>query len=219
VSQANVFIGINKQRDWVRSINPADGTLDFVHSSLVNLNQTCNAYFDGGGINFFNAGGNCVNTAYSTVIAHEDGHWANQVYLTGNGPDGIGEGNADVWAMYIWDTPVVGAGFSGSGSQIRSGNNTRQFCGDCCSGCYGQVHRDGEPWMGAAWKIRNRLNNTHGNAMGDLIANTLFLTWMEAYNQNQIKSVIGAWGAHSGRWPSPMSATSAGGQTGPCSPE
>jgi hypothetical protein len=189
-SQANVFNVVDKQRDFVRSINPADGTMDFPHSSVVNLGQTCNAFFDGGGINFFAAGGGCVNTAYSTVISHEDGHWGNQVYLTGNGADGMGEGNADVWAMYIWDTPVVGAGFFGTGSQIRNGNNTQAFCGDCCGGCYGEVHADGEPWMGAAWKVRNRLNNTHGDAMGDLIANTIFVTWMEAYNQSQIKSVI-----------------------------
>ena len=192
VSQANVFNVVNKQRDWVRSINPTDGTLDFVHSSFVNLAQTCNAFFDGGGINFFAAGGGCVNTAYSTVISHEDGHWANQIYLTGNGGDGMGEGNADVWAMYLWDTPIVGAGWSGTGTQIRSGNNGRVFCGDCCGGCYGEVHADGEVWMGAAWKIRNRLNTTNGNAVGDLIANTLFLTWMEAYNQSQIRSIIEA---------------------------
>jgi len=190
VAQANVFVVVDKQRDWVRSINPLDATLDFVHGSFVNLGQTCNAFFDGGGINFFAAGGGCVNTAYSTVISHEDGHWANQVYHTGNGGDGMGEGNADVWAMYVWDTPTLGAGFSGSGSQIRSGNNTRPFCGDCCGACYGEVHADGEPWMGAAWKIRNRLNVSLGNAAGDLAANTLFLTWMEAYNQTQIKSVI-----------------------------
>ena len=29
----------------------------------------------------------------------------NDRYSTGNGNDGMGEGNADVWAMYIWDTP------------------------------------------------------------------------------------------------------------------
>lgn len=189
-SQANVFNVVDKQHDFIKAINPADATADFTHSSVVNLGQTCNAFFDGGGINFYAAGGSCPNTAYSTVISHEDGHWLNQQYLTGNGSDGMGEGNADVWALYVWDTPINGQDFSGPGTFVRTGNNTRAFCGDCCPACWGEVHRDGEPWMGAAWKIRNRLNTTNGNAAGDLIANTIFLTWMEAYNQNAIKSVI-----------------------------
>jgi hypothetical protein len=189
-AEANVFNTVDKQRDWVRSINPADGTLDFVHVAIVNLNQTCNAFFDGSQINFFAAGGGCPNTAYSTVVSHEDGHWANQVYGTGNGSDGMGEGNADSWAEYVWDTNVIAAGFFGPGTELRDGTNTRQFCGDCCGGCYGEVHTDGEVWMGTVWKVRTRLDNSNGQAAGDLIANTLFLSWMESYNQSQIKSVI-----------------------------
>jgi hypothetical protein len=44
--------------------------------------------------------------------------------------------------------------------------------------------------MGAAWKIRARLNVTNGNATGDLIANNLFLGWMNGYNQTLINSLI-----------------------------
>ncbi len=189
-SQANAFRAVNTLRDWVRAVNPTDTMADFVATANVNLAQTCNAYYDGFSINFFAAGGGCVNTAYSTVVSHEHGHWMNARYGTGNGSDGMGEGNADVWALYVWDTPTNGADWSGSGSFVRSGNNTRQFCGDGSPACYGEVHADGEPWMGAAWKIRNRLNTAYGNSQGDLIANTLFLTWMEAFNQSQIKSVI-----------------------------
>ncbi|HEV8113580.1 MAG TPA: thrombospondin type 3 repeat-containing protein [Planctomycetota bacterium] len=189
-SQANAFIGVNHLRDWVRSINPADATADFVATANVNLAQTCNAFYDGGSLNFYAAGGNCPNTAYSTVIAHEMGHWLNDRYSTGNGGDGMGEGNADVWSMYSYDTPICGQDFCGTGCNVRDGNNTRMFCGDCCPACYGEVHADGEPWMGAAWKIRARLNVTNGNAAGDLIANNIFLGWMNGYNQTQIRSII-----------------------------
>jgi hypothetical protein len=189
-SQANVFIHVDRLRDWVRSINPADATADFVAASNVNLAQTCNAYYDGSSLNFFAAGGNCPNTGYSTIVAHEDGHWLNDRYGTGNGGDGMGEGNADVFAMYSYDDPVVGLNFCGTGCNVRNGNNTRQFCGDCCGGCYGEVHADGEVWMGAAWKIRTRLDNTNGNAAGDAIANALFLGWMNGYDQPLIQSVI-----------------------------
>ena len=189
-AQGNAFHHVNLLRDWVRSVLPNDATADFVMTANVNLAQTCNAYYNGSSTNYFQAGGSCVNTAYSTVIAHECGHWLNDRYGLGNGPDGMGEGNADVAAMYLYDTPLVGQDFCGPGCGIRSGWNTRQFCGDLFGGCYGEVHADGEVWMGAAWKVRDRLNQALGNAVGDATADLLFLSWMNAYSQGAIKSVI-----------------------------
>ncbi len=188
--QANAFIGVNLVRDWIRTINPTDATADMRFRSNVNLSQTCNAYFDGVSINFYLPGGGCPNTCYSTVISHELGHWLNVLYLTGNGSDGMGEGNADVWAMYTYDTPVIAQDFFGPGQAIRTGLNNQPFCGDANPGCYGQAHANGEPWMGAAWKVRNRLNITNGNAAGDLIADSVFLGWMNGYNQTQLRSII-----------------------------
>ncbi len=187
--QANAYIVSTMMRDWVRGINATDSHGDFITAANVNVTGTCNAFYSGSSINFFPSGGGCVNSAYSTVITHEQGHWMNDRYATGNGNDGMGEGNADVWSMYLWDTPIIGQNFSGS-NFIRTGTNTRQFCGDCCGGCYNEVHDDGEVWMGAAWKVRNNLNTSLGNAPGDLAANNLFLGWMNGYNQTQIKSII-----------------------------
>lgn len=191
-AQGNAFHHVNVLRDFVRSINPLDNKADFLMSANVNLSQTCNAYFDGSSTNYFLAGGGCANTAYSSVVGHECGHWLNVKYGTGNGMDGMGEGNADVWSMFLYDDPIVGLGFCGTNCSIRSGLNTRPFCGDNTPLCYGEVHADGEPWMGAAWKIRARLNTSLGNAMGDLTANTLFLAWMNAFDQNAIQSIIEA---------------------------
>ena len=44
--------------------------------------------------------------------------------------------------------------------------------------------------MGAAWKVRSRLKTTNGASQGSLIANSLFLGWMNGYNQTQIRSII-----------------------------
>lgn len=189
-AQANAHLSVNHMRDWVRAIIPTDATADFQATSIVNINNVCNAVYTGNAINFFNAGNGCRNTAYTTVVAHEWGHWLNQIYGTGNGSDGMGEGNADVFAMYAYDTAQTGHDFCGLGCNGRTGLNTRQFCGDDCGACYGQVHADGEVWMGAAWKVRANLNATHGDAPGDLIADTLFLSWMNAFNQTQITSAI-----------------------------
>ena len=188
-AQANCALVVPLLRDFIKSINPSDNRADFSVRSNTAVSGSCNAFYDGGSINFYNTGGGCSNTAYSTVIAHEEGHWMNDLYGTGNGPDGMGEGNADVWGMYIFDNPIIGQNFSGSGI-IRTGTNTRQFCGDSNTGCHGGVHANGEVWMGAAWKIRSRLNTAYGNAPGDLIANSIFLGWMNSYNQSEITSLI-----------------------------
>jgi hypothetical protein len=189
-SQANVAVGINQMRDWIRSVNPLDATADYVHQAFVNVNSSCNAFFNGASITFFIQAGGCVNTAYSTVIAHEDGHWLNVRYGTGNGGDGMGEGNADTFATYLYDDPIVGRNFCGNGCHIRNGLNLRQFCGDANPGCHGGVHANGEVWMGAAWKVRRNLGAALGDAAGDATADALFLAWMNAYNQTQIRSVI-----------------------------
>jgi len=189
-AQANGYLHINTVRDYIRGVTPADSTADFEAISNVNLNSTCNAFFSGSSVNYYLAGGGCVNTAYSTVIAHEFGHWLNVLYGTGNGSDGMGEGNADVFAMYVFDDAIVGREFCGSTCDVRDGNNLRQFCGDTNPGCHGGVHADGEVWMGAAWKVRDNLDTTLGGSAGDATADALFMGWMNAYNQQTIRSII-----------------------------
>lgn len=191
-AEANAFVQIGALRDWVRAINPNDSHADFTATANCNINSSCNAYFNGSSVNFFRQSGSCANTAYSTVIAHEIGHWLNVRYGTGNGADGMGEGNADIFAMYLYDDPIVGEDFCGNGCHVRNGNNNAQFCGDWNSACYGGVHADGKPWMGAAWKVRTQLNNSSGDSEGDLIADSLFFGWMNAFNQGEIRSIIEA---------------------------
>ncbi|HTF89338.1 MAG TPA: hypothetical protein VK843_13080 [Planctomycetota bacterium] len=189
-AEANSTYWIGRLRDYVRAVNPADATADFDALSNINLAQTCNAYYSGGSVNFFAAGGGCVNTAYSTVVAHEMGHWLNVRYSSGNGGDGFGEGNADVWAMYLTDQPVVGDNFFNGGGIIRSGLNNTPFCGDPFGGCHGEVHADGEVLMGALWKVRSRLKIALGASAGAAASDLLFNSWMNAYNDSQIKTIV-----------------------------
>ena len=191
-AQANSFVVVSNQRDYIRGINPSDSTGDFRALANVNLSATCNAYFDGSSVNMYQAGGSCPNTSYSTVVAHEMGHWYNVLYGTGNGADGMGEGNADVWALYMFNTPNLGMDFFGpGGGPLRNGNNNLQFCGDATPGCHGgSVHTEGQVWMGAAWKVYLQLENALGAAQADMVSDALFLGWMNSFNQTQIKSVI-----------------------------
>lgn len=173
-------------REWVVTLDPSDTLMNFKQRLNVNQNSSCNAYYNGSSTNYYRKKSSCNNTCYSTVIAHETGHWANDRYGSGNGSDGFGEGAADTWAMYIYDTPIVGEDFYTNGGDIRNGNNNRQYCGSCGSTCHGGVHAGGEVLMGAFWKVRVELNNTHGDATGDLIADTLYHSWFTAYNAKTI---------------------------------
>ena len=187
-SQANVFEGVNELRDWTRAVNPADDTADFVADSVVNLSTVeCNAFFVGDAVHFRAAGPTCPNFAYSSVVAHEMGHWLNELYGSGNGPDGFGEGNADVFAMYLYDDPNFALGWAGTQSVLRTGENSRPFCG---VGCYAEVHDAGEVLMGALWKVRKRLNDSLGDAAGDATADLLFNAWMNAYDDSMIAPII-----------------------------
>ncbi|MBI5432499.1 MAG: immunoglobulin domain-containing protein, partial [Planctomycetes bacterium] len=189
-AQANSFLWIGKMRAWTRSVNAADATSDFLATANVNIGNSCNAYYDGVSVNFYQSGGGCVNTSYSTVVLHEMGHWLNTKYLSGNGSDGFGEGNADNFTTFITDDPIVGVNFCGTGCNVRDANNNRQFCGDGNGGCYGEVHADGEVLMGAMWKVRTRLKNAYGSALGIQKANTLFNGWMNGYNDGQIQTIV-----------------------------
>jgi len=177
-------------RDWLRAVDPTEDAFDFQQTENVNIASTCNAYYDGVSTNYYLAGGGCPNTAYSTVVWHEIGHWANDLYGTFNGSDGIGEGAADCWAMYIGDDPIVAKDFFGPGTWLRTGNNTTAFCGDANPGCYGEVHYDGEPLMGAIWKVRANLKSALGSVAGGDVADHLLVGWFQAFNDSQIKSVI-----------------------------
>ncbi len=44
--------------------------------------------------------------------------------------------------------------------------------------------------MGALWKVRANLNTALGNAAGDLVADTLMLSWFNAYDDGQIRSWV-----------------------------
>ncbi len=194
---ANSHLWVGRVHDWLKAVNPADTTPDFQARSNANIAGACNAYYTVSptpSINFFSAGSIpglvCTNMAFSSVVAHELGHWLNDRYASGNGPDGIGEGLADVYAMYVLDTPTVGEDYCGPGCFVRSGLNTRQFCGDSNPGCHGEVHRDGEVLMGALWKVRARMKVTLGSSAGSMAADALFSAWLNGYDDTGINSLI-----------------------------
>ena len=192
-AQANAYLPPGEMSKWISAINPSDTTGEFRATVRTNTELSCNAYFVGGFIMTLQSNGVCPNTAYTSIVAHEMGHWYNNRYDTwdGAGWDGMGEGTADTWAMYLYDTPIVGEDFwCESCGPLRTGLNVRQFCGDKLPGCHPGPHANGEPFMGAFWKMRENLNSSLGDTEGDLTANALYLGWHNAFNQSRIREII-----------------------------
>jgi hypothetical protein len=205
-AEVNVFRWVDSFRSYILAVDPTYSLMNLTVKANVNRDEErCNAfYYTRSKIEFFLAGvtfgGWCVNTAYSTWIAHETGHWANDesgMHAT----DGMHEGAADVWALYVANTmngnsddPLFGRDYKGPGIHGRSGENLVQFCGDDNDGCHshplGGPHLEGQVLMGAFWKMRMRLKSTYGAQAGSDIANHLWIEWHKQFNQKKIRNEI-----------------------------
>lgn len=170
-AQVNGFIQTQRIYEFVKSINPSYPGVDYQIPCNVNLNQTCNAYYSNRTINFYRAGGGCVNTCYSTVVYHEYGHF---VIAMGH-PNAAGdyhEGIADVTAAFMTDDPCLGLEFRGVGTGcLRNAVNNVTYP------CSGGVHYCGQVISGAFWQtlleLRQRYGGNRQQALN--IARSLYL--------------------------------------------
>ncbi len=175
-AQVNAFIHTNKIHNFFRD---RSGTWNLIDSSLranTNLNSTCNAFYDGASINFFKAGGGCVNTAYSDVVAHEYGHHV--VNRLGLGQGGFGEGFADSGALLLYDQTILGQGFQGPGTSVRTPLvENIQF--PCSGPCAADPHCCGEI-LAAVWiRIRQNMGTKYGSGIGLTKTQQLMVDWMQ----------------------------------------
>ncbi|MBL9019476.1 MAG: hypothetical protein JNL83_35130 [Myxococcales bacterium] len=126
-----VFRGVNTTNRFVASVFP---DLDWIHEPLranVNLPRTCNAYWNGTSINFFQEGNGCNNTGrIFDVIAHEWGHGLDQ-HLPGMAIDGaLGEFIGDEISFVQTNSPLLGPAFLTDGGAARDLDDPRYQCFD-----------------------------------------------------------------------------------------
>ncbi len=154
--ERNGFYHTNIIRNFIVSIDPEFTLLDFPLTCNVNLNQTCNAYWDGSSINFFRAGGGCENTGeIADVIYHEYGHGISDFQYRPYSPSGAQhEGWSDYIAATITNQPLIGRGFFGEGSHLRTVDNSNRYPEDWS----GEPHNDGLIIAGALWDLREALD-------------------------------------------------------------
>jgi Zn-dependent metalloprotease len=158
-TKINAYYHVNIVHDFMKSKLPTFTGLDNALTTRVDRTDgSCNAFYNGTSINFYEAGGaNCAATAtIADVVYHEYGHGINSRYysaLGGNFANGaMGEGYADVWAMSIVNWPVIGPGFYNNSATTgirRYDTDNKVYPTDII----GEVHADGEIIAGAWWDV------------------------------------------------------------------
>ena len=135
---------------------------------LTNINDTCNAFWNGSSINFFKAGNGCPNTAYSDVVMHEYGHGIDAV-KGGIVNGGYSEGFGDAMAVLATRQPCVGRDFFGAGTCLRSASDVILWPSP------GDVHTIGRPYGGFTWELVQQLKQTFSEDEAYAIATRLVL--------------------------------------------
>jgi hypothetical protein len=160
-SEADAFYHVHVVRQYLRKIEPAFNALDYRVPVTVNIPSLCNAFWDGVGVNFFRWGiqGNgvaCANTGMiADVIYHEYGHGRTQEVWAPLSPSGaMHEGLSDYLAATITNQPIIGRGFFGPGTSLRSTQNTQLVNAPSCAG---EVHCVGNAISGSLWDLRRNL--------------------------------------------------------------
>jgi hypothetical protein len=154
------------------------GWLNTTVQTNVNIDDTCNAFWNGTTTNFFRSSAACNNTGtIADVIYHEWGHGLDQNTNLGDGS--TGEATGDITSMHVVHDALVGPSFGVNGSPVRdldsarvgyvaSPANLSGFCivclpGQCTNGPYGhEVHCEGEIYGQAQWDLAQALAEKHG---------------------------------------------------------
>jgi len=127
-------------------------------TTRVNINSSCNAFWNGNSINFFRAGGNCPNTAYGDVVLHEYGHGVD-ARKGGILDGGLSEGFGDAMALLGTRQSCLGRDFLGAGTCLRPATDVILWPPAAGEG----VHAIGRRYAGFSWELIEQLRNTYSD--------------------------------------------------------
>lgn len=176
--ESSAFYHVNIVHDYMKSKFPAFTGLDNPLETNVDVAGSCNAFYDGSSINFYQQGAGCNSYALvADVVYHEYGHGINDRYYQSQSAffqnGAMNEGYADIWAMGITNNPILGQGNSQSLPEDyirRYDMNPKVYPQDIV----GQVHADGEIIAGAWWQLGENFGDLQ--QMMDLFAATFDAT-------------------------------------------
>ena len=188
-SQINGFVHTTKIHNFFKDRQPDFDGLDVQMPVVVNGSNDCDAMYNGDAILFRRAATEgpfaCPNTCYSTVVAHEYGHFVHNVFGVNGGS--FTEGYADAIAMLSLDTSIMGADFLGPGMSVRDYtgecNNYQYPCTEALPACGTEGtdnnvgHACGKLLAGVWWSIKLNAQAMMGPDAGLEYASQLFTDW------------------------------------------
>jgi len=111
------FYELNKIKEQARGWLPSNSWLQNQLTANVNINNTCNAFWNGSTVNFYRSGGGCRNTGeLAGVFDHEWAHGLDD-FDSGGSASNPGEAYADIAALYRLHTSCLGHGFFETSNQ------------------------------------------------------------------------------------------------------
>lgn len=164
MSERNAFHHLNLVRNFSRALDGSsyNARLDQQTYAVLEINQQCNAFFDGEGVNFFRSSSQCGNTGeIASVIHHEYGHgihiWFYDARLGTYPVNGaLREAIADMTSNFVNDDPRIGIGFQRNSLNdgiIRNSDNALRYPENVVN----QIHDDGMILTGAVWDVRKAI--------------------------------------------------------------
>ncbi len=142
----SAFYEVNKLAELARGWLPTNTWLQSRLTTNVNINQTCNAFWNGSSINFYRSGGGCRNTGeIAAIFDHEWGHGLDD-FDSGGALSNSSEAYADIAAIYRLNASCVGYGFfqtldDGCGQTVDgtgfNSNEAQQGASHCDTDCSG----------------------------------------------------------------------------------
>ena len=184
-AQVISYIDVNIVKDYVR--NHVDATMPTLDEQIVvnvNIDQACNAFFDGKALNFFHRTDTCENTGrLQDVHFHEYGHRVHTAEIiegVGNFDGAMSEGAADFLAVSITGDPGMGRGFfidAMTGKETDKSLRNLDPIGSewTWPTDVGEIHATGMIFGGTFWDLRKRLIGDLGDTAGIALVNKLYV--------------------------------------------
>jgi hypothetical protein len=184
--QVDPFYHVHRVRAWMRAnVKTPNSQTKWTDRQLqvrVNIQDTCNAYYDGT-LNFFSAGSGCLNTGRTAgIVYHEYGHGIHDHSPPPNSgidfDSQVSEGVADYVAATITGNPNM-RGIFACDDNFRSCVNDYTYCERGCDlSSRSEVHDAGQVICAVWWEIRQSLIARYGDADGVAASDRLYLKFL-----------------------------------------